>query len=429
MRGKRVFIGLRALAIFAVSLLVTSSWAATKWHEKVLHSFGNGLDGTFPTSGLIFDAAGNLYGTTYRGGSHNYGTVFELTPNGSGGWTSFLLHSFGSDGDGQQPWAGLIFDAAGNLYGTTLGLDGAAFELMPNGGHQWTETALYRFGFNGGPDGQQPWASLVFDASGNLYGTTGEGGSFYVGTAFELTPNGSGSWTETQIYSFGNGSDGTTPVAGMIFDASGNLYGTTSAGGTYGFGTVFELTPNGSGSWTETVLYNFGPAPDGQEPLAGLVFDAAGNLYGTTEQGGNLGFPCGTYGCGTVFELTPNGSGGWTETILHRFGYGTDGLQPLYGSLIFDAAGNLYGTTREGGTYSTGTVFELMPNGDGSWTETVLYSFGNGMDGFYPFGSLTFDAAGNLYGTTDAGGTYDLGTVFELTPIHPCIRCSHAGLR
>jgi uncharacterized repeat protein (TIGR03803 family) len=368
MPGKRPWVRLQAFAIFAVSLLVTSSWAATNWHEKVLHSFGHGEDGVFPASGLIFDATGNLYGTTYRGGIHNAGTVFELKPNGSGGWTDLLLHSFATNPDGQEPWAGVIFDAAGNLYGTTLagGVGaGTVFRLTPIWGGNWTERPLYTFDVHGDPDGQQLWAGLIFDASSNLYGTTSQGGGdLSVGTVFELTPNSDGSWAEIQLYSFGNSPDGANPVSGVIFDGSGNLYGTTSAGGTYGFGTVFELTPNGGG--------------------------------------------------------------GWTETILHRFGNGTDAAQPLYGSLIFDAAGNLYGTTRAGGTYSTGTVFELTPNGSGSWTETVLYSFGNGTDGSSPFGSLTFDAVGNLYGTTEVGGTYDLGTVFELTPIYPCIKCRHA---
>jgi uncharacterized repeat protein (TIGR03803 family) len=173
------------------------------------------------------------------------------------------------------------------------------------------------------------------------------------------------------------------------------------------------------------VLHSFGGLPDGEEPWAGLIFDARGNLYGTTFQGGN-------YLGGTVFELTPNGSGGWTETVLHSFGNGKedgDGYQPAYGSLIFDAAGNLYGTTSLGGNSNSGTVFELTPNGGGGWTETVLHNFDTADGQRFPFAGLNFDAAGNLYSTTYGGGTYGEGTVFELTPVYPCTRCSHAGVR
>jgi uncharacterized repeat protein (TIGR03803 family) len=222
---------------------------------------------------------------------------------------------------------------------------------------------------------------------------------------------------ERVLHSFGSGpDDGSTPVAGLIFDAAGNLYSTTSGGGTYGPGTVFELTPAG----TETVLYSFGAFGDGVSPYAGLIFDAAGNLYGTTYGGGAYQCSLGA-GCGTVFELSPNGTGGWTETVLHSFGNGTDGAIPSAG-LIFDAAGNLYGTTAYGGDYGgyngDGTVFELSPNGSGGWTETVLHNFHyNGTDGVSPYAGLIFDAAGNLYGTTREGGTSSYGTVFEITPV------------
>src|SRR5664279_5403051 len=237
MRGKRLSIGLTVtLLIFTVSLFMTSTLAAAQ--EQVLHNFNNnGTDGTFPQAGLIVDGAGNLYGTTSEGGTYiscsgGCGTVFELTPNGSGGWTETVLHNFNSNGtDGANPYAGLIFDAAGNLYGTT---------------------------------------------------TTG--GTYYVGTVFELSPSQGGGWTEKVLYSFNyNGTDGNYPQASLTIDAAGNLYGTTWAGGPYGYGygTVFELTPAAGGGWTETVLHNF-VGTDGAAPLAGLIFDAAGNLYGTT---------------------------------------------------------------------------------------------------------------------------------------------------
>ena len=432
MRGKRLSIGFEAaLAIFAVTLLVTSTLAATNWTEKVLHSFHrNGTDGYTPQASLIFDAAGNLYGTTVDGGTYRGGTVFELTPQAGGGWTEKVLHSFhGNRTDGASPYAGLIFDAAGNLYGTTVdgGTDrgGTVFELTPQAGGGWTEKLLYSFNFNG-TDGYYPFAGLIFDAAGNLYGTTYQGGTHGRGTVFELTPQAGGGWTEKVLHSF-NPTDGYYPKAGLVLDAAGNLYGTTEQGGIYGGGTVFELTPTAGGGWMVTVLLNFNYT-NGAYPVASLIFDAAGNLYGTTTGGG--------YDLGTVFELTPQAGGGWTENVLHSFN-GTDGYNP-YASLIFDAAGNLYGTTVYGGTGSNcgsgppgcGSVFELTPQAGGSWTEQVLYSFNNnGTDGFQPYTGLIFDAAGNLYGTTSEGGTHRSGTVFEITPVYPCAKCSHSVLR
>ncbi len=377
------------------------------WTEKTLFNFDNGIDGAQPYGGLIFDAAGNLYGTTYGGGLHGQGIVFELMPNGSGGWLEKVLRNFGNGYNGTRPYASLIFDAAGNLYGTTLsgGIygGGTVFELTPNGSGGWTEKTLHYFGGSA-----QPYGGLIFDAAGNLYGTTSGDGAYRLGTVYELTPNGSGGWTETVLHSFGSGADGAGPWAGLIFDRVGNLYGTTSGGGTHRGGTVYELTPHGSGGWTEKMLFNFDNGIDGSQPLASLIFDAAGNLYGTTYGGG-------LHGQGIVFELMPNGSG-WAEKVLRNFGNGYNGTQP-YASLIFDAAGNLYGTTNRGGSYDLGTVFELTPTHGGLWTEKLLYNFSfNGRDGFWPYASLISDAAGNLYGTTGAGGAATYGAVYELMP-------------
>ena len=383
------------------------------WIEKVLHSFGSGADGQIPQASLIFDAAGDLYGTTWGGGTCGSGSVFELSPNGSGNWMESVLHSFCYNGtDGFQPLGSLIFDAAGNLYGTTTygaltyGVGcGAVFEMSPSQGGDWAETVLH--GFNGS-DGCFPAAGLIFDAAGNLYSTTEQGGLCQgCGTVFELTPSEAG-WTEMVLHYFQYNDDGYSPQGGLVLDAGGNLYGAT------GDGTVFELTPNGDGNWTETVLFRFDGA-DGESPAAGVIFDAAGNLYGTTIGGG-------AYGSGTVFELTPNGDGSWTELVLHSFrNDGTDGYYPWAG-LILDADGNLYGTTAAGGAYGDGTVFELTRSN--RFQETVLHNF-SGADGRWPQASLIFDAAGNLYGTTGAGGVYDDGTVFELTPVYPCVKCSH----
>jgi uncharacterized repeat protein (TIGR03803 family) len=419
MRGKRLSVSLKAAsAIVTASLLITSAWAAPR--EKVLHSFrNNSKGGVNPYAGLIFDTAGNLYGTTVHGGAHCCGTVFELTPKAGGGWTEKVLHNFpATDRDGQGPGA-VIFDSAGNLYGTT-GAGGAydegiVFELTPETGGGWTEKILHAFG--NGRDGIQPYAALAFDTAGNLFGTTSAGGAYNGGTVFELMPRVGGGWTEKVLHEFGNGSDGSYPVAVLTLDSAGNLYGTTVSGGSGcvgGCGTVFELTPKAGGRWTENVLHNFDHnGRDGFYPTAGLLFDAAGNLYGTTEWGG-------AYDSGIVFELTPKASEGWTERVLRSFNI-THGRYPS--PLILDAAGNLYGTTSTGGAYDWGTVFELTHNSGGGWTEKVLHNFDkNGRDGTGPNAGVVFDAVGNLFGTTVGGGDTaqcggdGCGTVFEITP-------------
>lgn len=367
----------------------------------------------------VYSGAGAC--TAIGGAVIGCGTVFELSPKSGGGWTEKVLYSFKNDGmDANFPLAGLVFDRAGNLYGTSdqggifmcdggYTTCGTVFELIPKANGSWGEKVLHDFDDNG-TDGFHPRASLTLDAAGNLYGTTWGGG----GVAFELTTATDENWTETILHSFGNGTDGAAPQAGLIFDASGNLYGTTALGGAYEGGTVFELTPSSGGVWTENILHNFDPygpkgySLDGYYPSGTLIFDTAGNLYGATLNGG------GNYNDGAVFELTPATSG-WTETILHKFGHRTDGYNPIAG-LIFDVAGNLYGTTNGGGVYNYGTVFEMTPAAGGSWTETVLHDFGHGVDGSEPYsGSLIFDANGNLYGTTVLGGTGVGGTVFEIT--------------
>ncbi len=421
MQGKKWSHGFRSiLTIFTGMLFATGAWSAT--HEQVLHNFG-GTDGANPYSGLVADAAGNLYGTTGTGGIHGNGTVFELMPREGGGWTEKVLHSF--DGaDGAFPDGDLIFDAAGNLYGVTgeggIHFYGTVFELTPREDGSWTEKVLHSFDVNG-VDGAFPDSGLVADAAGNLYGTTSAGGiygscgQYKCGTVFELTPAEDGIWTEKVLHSFNlNGQDGAYPEASLIIDLGGNLYGTTWTGGIHYLGTAFELSPTEGGGWAEKVLHSFGNGDDGASPGGGLTFDAAGNLYGTTGDGG-------IHHDGTVFELTPRQGGGWAEKVLHSFGNGTDGISPAYGSLTFDAAGNLYGTTSGGGIHGYGTAFKLTPQQGGEWQETILHSFGNGTDGAVPEEGLIFDAAGNLYSTTTYGGIHDCddgpcGTAFEITP-------------
>ena len=355
-----------------------------------LYSFSGGSDGGHPYGSLIADGSGALYSTTFE----DLGTVFKLTPPPptGGPWTKSVLHSFTGNPDGQAPFSALIADASGTLYGTT-----------PGGGTTPAGT-VYK---------GQPPAALTADPSGALYGPAPYGGASGNGVVFKLTPPTAtgGAWTETVLYSFSGGTDGTSPNGSLIADASGALYGTTTSGGTGSSGTVFKLTPptTTGGAWTETVLYTFTGSPDGASPFVGLIADASGALYGATYNGG-------TSGNGTVFKLTPptTTGGAWTETVLYSFS-GSDGANPR-GSLIADAEGAHYGTTFLGGAGSSGTVFKLTPPATtgGAWTETVLYSFTGGSDGANPPAALIADTSGALYGTTNSGGG-GYGTVFKLT--------------
>jgi uncharacterized repeat protein (TIGR03803 family) len=418
---------LSVLLILAAGLLAATPRAIAQ-HESLLYSFNPGSrDGLYPQANLIFDTSGNLYGTTFGGGTNgcfgstfDCGTVFELSHAAGGGWSEKVLHNFGKGIDGVNPSAGMIFDSSGNLYGTTYEggayYYGTVFELSPTADGGWTERVLHHFNFNG-RDGMYPVASLIRDASGNLYGTTFGGGIFNAGTVFELTPAADGSWTPKILHSFGNrGVDGMYPSGSLSVDGSGNLYSTTFEGGIYDWGTVFELSPTAGGAWTEKILHNFNyNDKDGLQPVAGLTFDVHGNLYGTAA-GGLSGY-------GTVFELTPAEGGGWSEKILYNFDpKGNGGFNPGSG-VVFDANGNLYGTTISGGLYTYGTVFELSPTEGGGWSEKTLHNFSgtlSGADGRSPEASVTVDATGNVYGTTNQGGAFGgafgYGTVFEITP-------------
>jgi uncharacterized repeat protein (TIGR03803 family) len=336
------------------------------WTESVIYSFTGGTDGGAPYGTPIFDVVGNLYSTTSSGGVSGYGTVFMLTPDSDGSWTETTLHSFAGGTDGAQPTSGLIFDAVGNLYGeTTKGGRGhcpeyssakgcgTVFELTPNSDGTWTESVLYAFA--GGQDGGFPnWGNPVFDSAGNLYGTTRDhahrGCAAGCGTLFELTPNSGGGWTEHVLHRF-NQKDGGNADGTLIFDATGTLYGTTLTGNRYNVGAVFTLTLGSGGKWTERVIHAFTGHKDGGYPYSGVIFGAAGALYGTTNVGGNHGY-------GTVFELTPESGGAWKENVLHAFEGGKDGQQPC-NDVVFGANGNLFDTTTGGS--SGGTVFEITP--------------------------------------------------------------------
>lgn len=365
-------------------------------------------DGRYPWSSLVADKAGNLYGTTSFGGSTDAcrgyrdsgcGTVFKLAPDG----TETVLHAFTGPPDGAFPMAGLVADANGNLYGTTasggISNKGTVFEIAANGAESVVASL-------GGKRGVSPEARLVIDGDGNLYGTTAFGGDKSCperiersgcGVVFKVAPDG----TETVLYTFVGSGDGNEPLGGLVMDASGNLYGTTQFGGL-GEGNVFEIAPDG----TETALYTFQGKPDGARPTGDLIMDSAGNLYGTTAFGGN---DCqeSLYGCGTVFKLVPNGS----ETVLYAFSEGCcNGIVP-YAGVVADAKGNFYGTTLFGGAAdcNCGAVFKVTPDGK----ETVLHAF-ESAEGFESVASLLL-VNGELFGTTALGGRCRLcGSVFEL---------------
>ncbi len=409
--GKRCsrFWPLVALTI-AVGLPFSAARAQT---YMVIHNF-SGQDGENPSAGPTLDKSGNLYGTTYNGGRDNYGVVYKLVHNGPS-WLLTTLYSFTGGEDGAHPGLGsLVRGADGTLYGTTVAGGsngkGTAFSLSaPRTAKAcitvlcpWKETVLHPFG--GAGDGDFPNGAIIFDSAGNLYGTTTYGGAYGNGTVFELTPAGD-SWTETIVYSFAGGDDGGSPTSGIILGSDGNLYGTTSNGGVDDDGTAFELAHSGSG-WTKTTLYSFHYESDGGGPT-GLTFDSAGNLFGGTIYGG-------PNGGGVVYELSPV-NGTWSYTLLYSFKTGFFGLGGPASALTLDTSGDVYGTTSEDGAYFGGSVFELTPSDDG-WTFTDLHNFTGGDDGDDPNGSLTIDAAGNIYGTTTTGGTNDLGVVFELTP-------------
>jgi uncharacterized repeat protein (TIGR03803 family) len=433
---KKSFCRASLLLAIVAAVLLPSSQAQT---FSVIHTF-NGADGSKPLAGVSIDAIGRLYGTTWSGGSYDDGTTFRLARQGSGWILNPLLEFYGNNGT--NPLAKPGFAPNGLLYGTTnagghgncegLGC-GEVYALRPGPTActsalcPWSGVVALSFsGINAicelgqgifrdrvpglrnttdtNPGVCPGFGDLAFDAAGNVYGTV----SCCDGSVYELTSSGT-----NVLYSFSGGADGSGPLSGVIFDQAGNLYGTTYSGGANGCGTVYELSPNGS-SWTETVLYSFGCDTDsGSAPIGGLIIDAAGNLYGTTNFGGaNHG--------GTVFELSPSG-GGWTFQLLYSLRYnGT--FDFIYygptGSLAMDAAGNLYGTGLMDGSFGGGNVFKLTPS-NGSWTYTDLYDFDADTNGTFPWGDVSLDVNGNLYGTTSAGGNSNgdgYGVVWEITP-------------
>jgi uncharacterized repeat protein (TIGR03803 family) len=413
-----------ALAAAIMCLLFMATAVAQGQGYSVLYTFTGGADGDHPDSALIADSTGNLYGTTEAGGDlsgicstiQGCGVVFEAEPAGN----ETVLHTFTGGVDGAAPLGALLRNSAGALFGTAeeggnlsgvcapLGC-GVAFRLEPDG----NEIVLHAF--TGGSDGAAPVGNLFRDSTNNLYGATFKGGMYSgvcsqvgCGVVFKLDQTGN----ETVLYSFTGGTDGAFPTGGLIQDSAGNLYGTTLEGGSSGdscggsgCGVVFKLDSAGN----ETVLYSFTGQADGGSPTGGLVIDAAGNLYGTASEGGSFGGSCGEVGCGVVFQVDSAGA----ETVLYAFSGGNDGSGPS-AALVRDPAGNLYGVTAYGGSHGYGVVFKLSPAG----TESLLHRFSGGSDGAYPATALLL-YKDHLYGTTFDGGLDGLdgyGLVFELGP-------------
>jgi len=446
---------LRILGLASLLAISPAALAADPGKDgaDILYRFTGGTDGGGPFGGLVRDSLGNLYGTTAAGGvpgcqspvdAPGCGVVFELSPpaSGHGAWTETVLYTFTGGTDGNGPLAGLTRDSSGNLFGTTEagGADaggcalgcGIAFEISPPAAGQtvWTETVLHRFGATSS-DGQFPSAAMVEDADGNLYSTTPAGGAAGLGTVFELSPQAGGGWSETILHDFQIG-DGSAPIAGLLLDEGGTLYGTGETGSTGGklcqalddCGTVFSLSPPSGGQteWAFSVLFRFpGDDRDGLYPLGTLIKDPEGRLVGTTS---NFGTLRGQQTNGTVFRLSPPTQAGQAWKLRTLFYFTTIGSYPNAG-VLQGPHHVLYGTTLQAGTgiAGGGLVYALAPPAPGStsWQETKLFSFPKPGDGAMPLAGLIADPQGRLYGTASIGGDAPCnvpfcGTVYRVTP-------------
>jgi uncharacterized repeat protein (TIGR03803 family) len=413
----------RCLAILLAVLTFAGRARAAGPTENVLYRFQGGSDGANPYASLIADQAGNLYGTTSAGGSSNCsagcGTVFRLSPPVKPGrpWTETVLYRFQGGNDAAGPMAELIFDQAGNLYGTTLsggGTNDGAVYQLAPPSHPGDPWTETVIHSFTGNDGDYPIAPLIFDPAGNLYGTTLFGGPAHLGTVFKLTPPGNPGGAWTETTLFRFPRSGGLPMAGLLLDSKGALYGAASEG------TAFKLNPPHAGHthWTEKALYHFGGGGDNGNQPHGLLAGKNGVFYGTTVLGGSPA------NAGMVFQLAPTNHGPWTLTPLYSFTNGSDGALPAM-TPITDALGNLYGTAFAGGISANGTVFKLTPptQPGGAWTETTLYQFQGASDGSNPSASLILGKDGALYGTTVSGGQVSsvcdsgsCGTVFRIVP-------------
>lgn len=384
---------------------------------QVLHAFNSEAAGSNPFGGVLPGSGGKLYGVMDEGGSAGDGLDYVLVPQkGTGKSREIVLHNFTGGADGAFPFSGFGMNAAGVLFGAVGAKDGSQgtlYSLTPlnKSGTAFSLATLFTFS---GANGDGPEGAPVVGADGALYGVTLFGGKANFGTIYKLSPPAPGqtAWTETVLHNFG-GQDGQFPQAGLIQGPDGVFYGTTTAGGTANLGTVFQIAPpaHGQAVWTETVLHSFTDGTDGNNPFdAGVALDKSGALFGTTFLGG-------TFGQGIAFKLTPPAQGGthWTEAILHSFGNGTDGDGPL-SKLVIGEGGMLYGTLSQGGTANLGLVFSLTPAGGSAYTYQTLHAFAGGKDGGSPFGDLSRDASGTIFGTASASSAHTLGTIFSIVP-------------
>ncbi len=395
--------------VAAVALLASAAPASS---AKLIYSFAGGNDGEYLDTDLVIDSAGNLYGSTVQGGDFSSGTVFQLSPSRAG-WTHTVLYSFTGGADGAEPYKGVTLDTNGNIYGTTVAGGGGSCEggcgvLFKLTNSGGTWTQTVIHQFTGGSDGSGPGSGLTFDQQGNIYGMTPTGGAYGLGTVYQLQPQANGTWTLNVLHAFTGGNDGSSASAGRLI--------LDHVGALYGVTTVGGANGDGvvfkiaytHGAWKLATLYAFKDQPDGALPYGGLIFDKGGNLYGTT-------YYAGVHDVGTVYKLT-NAHGKWTETVLYSFKGGNDGSSPI-STLVSDEAGNLYGTTSAGGTQcDCGVIFKLSPNANGTWTETVPYRFPGTPGAGFSYNGMVTGSAGNFYGATTHGGPTNDGTIYKFTP-------------
>jgi uncharacterized repeat protein (TIGR03803 family) len=384
---------------------------------RVIASFEDD-EGGYPDTDLVRDAAGNLYGMCVQGGAHHGGTVFRLAPNGAGWTHKVLFDFGGGADGGQPyggvtlDAAGNVY-GTGVIGGSggfcTEDGCGVVFQLVPGPGDTWTENVIHDF--SGGSDGYGPGGPVVFDQAGNLYGVTPTGGDFGLGVLFQLVPQPGGTWTENILHAFTGGADGGAGQAGrLLVTADNHIFGVATVGGAYGAGTAYELSPPAApgGDWRFDTIHDFQGQPEAGFPYGGLLRDAAGDLYGTT-------YYDGAFDLGCVYQLH-NAGGVWTETVLHSFAGKRDGSGSISG-LVLDAAGNIYGTTSEGGAgCSCGTIFKLSPQPGGAWTTSIAYRFTGTPDGGYPYAGLVADGLGSFFGATVQGGEDNDGAVYRFVP-------------
>ena len=395
-----------ALVLTCVGLgLPTTVFGGT----NVIYSFAGDEDGEYADTDLETDSAGNIYGTTVLGGDFGGGTVFRLSSTPAG-WVHTVLYSFTGGADGGEPYKGVTLDREGNLYGTAVtggsgsceGGCGVVYKLTKSG-ETWTQTVIHAF--TGGDDGSGPGARVTVDRRG-IYGMAPTGGAYGVGTIYKIHQV-AGAWSFRVIHTFTGGDDGATGSAGRMILRRGRLCGAATTGGAHGSGVIFELSPRAVGEWDFRTIYAFNGQPDGSFPYGALLFGPSGKIYGTTYYGG-------ANGIGAVYELSQRRLGEWTENVIYSFQEGTDGNSPI-SNLVFDPAGNLYGTTSEGGL-GRGTIFKLTPIGGGQWTETVVHAFAGPPDGSFAYNGMVVDRSGNFYGATVHGGMNDDGSVYKFTP-------------